>query len=60
MTEQKIPTVSCNDECGARVPEDQLEASGWQRLQIQQNRYRCIECWRKLEAVNHGISIDER
>lgn len=53
---KKEPRIFCNDECGNSVPDDPInlpiEGTGWERLQIQMDRYRCIECQQKLKAIN--------
>lgn len=43
--------VSCNDECGRRVPRCELGNEGWEWLPIT-NRYRCVDCWRALKEIN--------
>lgn len=43
--------IRCRDGCGASVPAAGLDASGWERLPIQ-NRYRCVACWSALKDVN--------
>lgn len=44
-----IPMIGCCDGCGRQVPADQVQASGWELLPIQQ-RYRCVQCWRGPEG----------
>lgn len=44
-------TIACRDGCGRRVIVEEVERSGWTLLPVQ-NRWRCPECWRALEAAN--------
>lgn len=43
--------IRCRDECGATVPADQVQGTGWEYLPIQR-RYRCTACWRLLNLIN--------
>lgn len=46
------PMIGCRDECGKQTTESGAAQTGWQFLPIQ-NRWRCPECWRALEKLNH-------
>ena len=46
-----LPPVTCRDECGASVPAREVQSRGWEYPPIQ-NRYRCVDCWRRLNEAN--------
>lgn len=48
---KEVPMIGCRDECGARVPADEVNNGGWDYLEIQR-RYRCRKCSLRLAAIN--------
>ena len=60
MSEKKpeVPMIGCRDECGARVPVDEVNNGGWDYLEIQR-RYRCRKCAIKLQQINSREVQDE-
>lgn len=53
MTED-VPSIGCRDECGARVPADEIQQKGWTFLMVQR-RWRCPTCQRALDKANDAI-----
>lgn len=52
-----IIMIGCSASCGKRVPADQIEHVGWQRLAIT-GRYRCGDCSRALLNVESAVLND--
>lgn len=47
------PQVSCSAGCKrtAELPNDANPPPGWEQLEIASGRYRCMHCWRELNAA---------